>query len=121
MANNNWNNRLEYKRQPIGRVAFYNAGVSMQLSDLKRITKMAQIKLLWLICDIIGIPVTLLGIVANLDNIKSAILAILGIAYLMIRAYYYVIKSNQSVREKELDLWHLEQDKKDRMNKTSIK
>jgi hypothetical protein len=70
---------------------------------------------MWLILDIFGVPLYLLGIAANIDNIKSAILAILGISYLTVRAYFYIIKSKQAVREKELDLWHKEQDKSDRM------
>lgn len=119
MADRKFINWLEHKQPKSSRVAVHSTGIDMQLYDFKRVNKMGQVKILWLICDIFGIPITLLGIVANLDNIKSAILAILGITYLMIRSYFYVIKSNQSVRDKELDLWHKEQDKQERISKMS--
>lgn len=75
---------------------------------------MAQAKMIWLICDFFGIPLSILGILANMDNIKSAIIAVLGISYLMVRMYFYVTKAKQDVRDKELDLWHKEMDKNDR-------
>lgn len=78
---------------------------------------MAQVKMIWLICDIFGIPLTLLGIVANIDNIKSAILAILAIAYLMGTGYYRFRRLAQAERDRELDLWHKEMDKQERIRK----
>lgn len=74
-------------------------------------------KIGWIIVDWLGIPLSLLGIYLNMDNIKSAIIAILGISYLMVRMYFYVVKSKQTVREKELSLWHLEMDKIEREEK----
>jgi hypothetical protein len=82
---------------------------------------MANAKLVWMLMDFLGIPLTLLGIIANLDNVKSAILAILGIIYLMVRIYFYVIQKQQAVREKEYELWNKEQDKIDRIQKTSFR
>ena len=78
---------------------------------------MAQIKWAWIICDMLGIPVTLLGIASNIDNIKSTILFIIAAIYLMIRAYYYAIRQQQAVREKDIDLWYKETDKQERINK----
>lgn len=76
---------------------------------------MAQIKG-WLLGDMFGLPVWLLGIIQNIDNVRSAVLFIVGLTYVMCRLYYFVIQRKQSVREKELDLWHKEQDKQDRIN-----
>lgn len=79
---------------------------------------MAQVKLVWILIDFLGIPLTLLGFIFNLDNVKSAIIAVLAIIYLMFRMYYYVIQKKQSIREKDIelqsktiDLWHKEQEK----------
>lgn len=80
-----------------------------------RITKMGA-KIGWLIADWIGIPLSLLGIVINMDNIKSAVIAMLAMIYLMLRIYFYFIQKQQAVREKEIDLWFREQDKQDRIN-----
>lgn len=75
------------------------------------------VKIGWLIVDWLGIPLSLLGIYLNLDNVKSAIIAILAIIYLMLRTYFYFVQKNQAVREKEISLWHLEQDKMEREQK----
>lgn len=117
MANNKLSDGMEYKQRENSWLPLYSSGISMQLFDLKRSFKMAQVKMIWIICDILGIPITLLGIVSNIDNIKSAILAILAISYLMLRGYYYWLEKKQKVRKTELELWHLEQDKQDRINK----
>ncbi len=119
MANNQQLYRGEHKQRSGDGMAFHNSGINMQLFDFKRVNKMAQVKMIWLICDIFGIPITCLGIVANIDNIKSVILAILGIAYLMVRGYYFMVQKEQAVREKELDLWHREMDKEERIKKMS--
>lgn len=78
---------------------------------------MAQVKWALIICDMLGISATLMGILANWENVKSAILFFLALIFLMVRIYFYVLQKRQSVREKELELWHKEQDKQDRKNK----
>lgn len=82
---------------------------------------MAQAKMIWLLCDFFGIPLSILGIIANLDNVKSAIIAVLGISYLMVRMYFYVTKAKQDVRDKEFELWHKEMDKNEREEKIKTK
>jgi len=117
MADHKFNNGMEHQQREDSGMAFYGIGINMQLYDFKRVNKMAQIKMMWLLCDFLGIPVTILGILANTDNIKSAILAVLGIAYLCVRGFYYIKQKDQAVREKEIELWHLEQDKLERIRK----
>lgn len=79
---------------------------------------MAQIKWAVWLADLLGISTTLLGFISNIDNVKSAILFILALTYMMFRIYFYVIQRQQSIREKEIDLWHQEQDKIERINKS---
>lgn len=76
-------------------------------------------KIGWLIADWLGIPLSLLGIVVNIDNIKSTVIALIAIIYLMIRTYFYFVQKQQAVREKEIELWHKMQDKQERINKTN--
>ena len=78
---------------------------------------MAHAKMLWQICDIIGIPVAIYGFIINIDNIKSSVIALLVICYLLVRLYFYVIQKKQAVREKELELWHKLMDKEERKKK----
>lgn len=91
-----------------------------QLRTSKKPFHMASAKLAWLIADILGLPVAFLGIYFNIDNIKSAIIAILAIGYLMLRGYYFWRQKEQAVREKELELWHKEQDKQDRIKRSQM-
>lgn len=88
-------------------------------SKRNRYPKMATAKLLWVIADWIGVPTLLLGILANLDNIKSLILFFLGAIYAGVRIYYTIIEKEQKKRHQEYDLWNKEMDKlerKQRMN-----
>ncbi len=91
----------------------------MRTLDYKRVHRMATAKWLIALFDFIGWPVAILGFIVNMDNVKSAIIAILAISFLAVRLYFYIIKNKQAVREKDLELWHKEQDKQDRINKKS--
>ena len=71
----------------------------------------------WKFVNLVGLPAYILGVWFNLDNIKSAVLFILGLIYAMIKVYYLRIEKDQNTRDKELDLWHKEQDKEERINK----
>lgn len=117
MANNKFDNRLEYQQRSGGGMVVYNLGFDLHLPYVKRIIQMAQIKWALILCDMLGIPVTVLGIWANMTNIKSTILFIIASVYLMMRAYYYHIRQQQESRAREIDNWHKEQDKVDRINK----
>lgn len=121
MADNKHLYRGEHKQREGRGVAIHHTGVSNVLNNTKRSSRMAQAKIVWLILDFLGIPITILGILTNMDNVKSAILAILGISYVMCRMYFYVVKSKQSVREKELELWDKEMNKFEREQKLKEK
>lgn len=64
---------------------------------------MAQIKmtLIW-VCDILGISSMLLGWLANIDNVRSAVLFILGSVYAGGRIYYSFRKWDLQIRK---DKW----------------
>jgi uncharacterized membrane protein YfcA len=78
---------------------------------------MVTAKFLWNLGDMLGIPGAILGIIANLDNIKSTILAVLLIIYFMIRLYYLFVEKKQAARKRDYELWNLEMDKQERADK----
>ena len=117
MANNQQFYRGGHKQHEGSRVAVHNTGLSDVLNDVKRVHKMAQVKFLWLLLDCLGVPITVLGIIANIDNFKAIVLFILAAAYVSARLYFFIAKNKQAVREKEYDLWDREMDKIERKNK----
>lgn len=82
---------------------------------------MAHAKLMWIIVDIFGVPISIAGILANLDNVKSLIIFLLAVGYYSTRWYYYVKQKEQSIREKEYELWNKEQDKLERIERHDAK
>lgn len=98
MADNKFNNWVEHQQRSSSRMAFYYPGIDMQLPYFKRVFKMATVKWALIVMDILGIPTWVLGVMARL--------------------YFFVVDKRISIREKEIELWHLEQDKQDRINKS---
>jgi hypothetical protein len=117
LADNKHFHRLGYQQSENSRLPFYPAVVSLCFYHYQRAIRMAKVKLALIICDMLGIPVTFLGIAANIDNVKSAILFLMALIYLGFRTYFFVIRQKQSVREKDIDLWHKEQNKQERINR----
>lgn len=121
MADSKFNNGMEYKQHENSRLAIHNIGVDMQLNNFKRTLKMAQIKALWILVDFLTGSFTVLGIVANFDNVKSNILFFLALIFLMTRIYFYVVQKRQDVKSKDFDLWEKEMEKKDKISKNGKK
>lgn len=84
----------------------------MQSANIQRPYKMAQIKWALIIADFLGIPITIMGIIENFNSVRGAVLLFVSLVYLMSRTYYSIVKNQQAVRDKELDLWHKEQEAK---------
>lgn len=74
--------------------------------------RMAEIKASWILFNMIGIPVYILGIVNNLDNYKSAILFLMGLLY----SCTIIFRSYQKGRKERIandrEQFHLELEKK---------
>lgn len=117
MASDQFGNEFRYKQRESSGLFVRNLGLSLQLSNYKRFIRMAQIKWALVFCDMLGIPATLLGIAANMNNIKSTILFIIAAIYLMLRAWFYAIRQQQEAKAREIENWHKQQDKIDRINK----
>lgn len=78
---------------------------------------MAYAKYMWILLDFIGLPTAVYGFILNMDNVKSSVIGLLAIIYLMCRIYFYVVEKKQAVRKKEFELWNLLMDKMDRLKK----
>lgn len=70
----------------------------------QRCKKMAETKIVLLLLNVVGLPVYFLGIVSNLDNIRSAVLILLGLIYALIQIYFLVVWGRQKTRMRELDI-----------------
>lgn len=90
---------------------------AVQLQVTGKTIKMHYTKAGWLIADLIGIPTSLYGMWLNIDNIKSAIIALLVISYLSLRIYYYWKRSEIEIKEREIQLWEKELNKQERLEK----
>ena len=71
---------------------------------------MAETKFALIIFNLLGAGLTLAGILSNLDNIKSSILFLLGLVFIMIRIYFFVIWAKQKTRMRELEIMQKEKD-----------
>ncbi len=84
------------------------------IPNLFKRQKMAEIKGMWIILNLIGVPVYILGIVNNLDNYKSAILFLMGLLYsvtVLMRSYEKWRKEKIANDREEFHL-RMEKDKK---------
>lgn len=112
MGNNKFNNRMERKQHEGSSRIIHIAGNDNLYGPYKRIIKMAETKFVALILNLIGIPLCFISFLQNLDNVKSAILFLLALCFLMIRMYFYVVWAKQKTRKNELELKQMEKDLK---------
>lgn len=72
-------------------------------NTINRATKMAEAKIAAIILNIIGIPLCFIAFIQNLDNVKSAILFICALCFILIRMYFFVIWAKQKTKKNELE------------------
>lgn len=119
MANSEFRLKSGYKQRKSNRLSIHHTGNALQLPGFKRYMDMAEIKwTLSLIANIIGVPLYIGGILSNLDNVKSSILFLIALIFGMAKTYFYIVQKRQAVRDKEIDIWHKQQDQQERKNKT---
>lgn len=117
MAANKFSNGVGYKHTENNGLPFHTVSSSLFVPYLKRLNRMAQIKWALILCDMLGIPVFLLGVVKDFGSFNSTVLLMISLFYAIPRCYFDIIARRQRTREKNLELWHKEQDKIDRINK----
>lgn len=74
--------------------------------DQPRAVRMEMLKF---IANIIGIPSIFLGIAWNLDNVKSTLIAILGILYLSVQLVFFIDRQMDVRRIRKINRWREEQ------------
>lgn len=78
---------------------------------------MEAAKIGWfLLSYMVGVPLYIYAFIRNIESVKSTVLFILAVIFLLVRMYYYVKKNNQALREKEYDLWEREENKRFRQH-----
>lgn len=64
---------------------------------------MAETKFVALILNLIGVPLCFIAFWDNIDNVKSAVIFIVALTFLMIRIYFYVIWAKQKTEKQKLE------------------
>jgi hypothetical protein len=72
-------------------------------NTIQRTTKMAEAKLAAILLNLIGIPLCFIAFIQNLDNVKSAVLFMCALTFILIRIYFFVIWAKQKTRKNELE------------------
>lgn len=71
---------------------------------------MGETKIAAIFLNLIGIPVSIVAFITNIDNVKSAVLFIVALIFFMFKIYFYVIWAKQKTRKNELELRRMEKD-----------
>lgn len=71
---------------------------------------MAETKLAAILLNLLGIPLCFYSFMQNIDNVKSAVLFIVALCFLMFRLYFFVVWAKQKTRKNELELEKMERD-----------
>lgn len=103
MGNNKFNNRMERKQHESSSRIIHLADLDDMHNPYKRIIKMAETKFAVLILNLIGVPLCFIAFLDNLDNIKSAVIFLVALIFLMIRLYFYVIWAKQKTEKQKME------------------
>lgn len=103
MGNNKFNNRMERKQHQSSSRIIHLAYPNDRNNPYKRIIKMAETKFVALILNLIGVPLCFIAFWDNIDNVKSAVIFIVALTFLMIRIYFYVIWAKQKTEKQKLE------------------
>lgn len=77
---------------------------------LKRVNRMAEIKILVWLSNLLGIPILGYTIWITWYSWKTDVLFVLSGVYLIAKIYFYIKKNNQSIRMTDLDIREKEKD-----------
>lgn len=103
MGNNKFNNRMERKQHKIGSRIIPAIDGNNLRNPYKRIIEMAETKIAALILNLLGIPMCFIAFFKNLDNMKSAVIFLLALIFLMLRIYFFVIWAKQKTERQKLE------------------
>jgi len=110
MGNHKFNNGIDYQQQDSDRYSLPVIPNNVALDGFKRVNRMATSKALMLFLTWLGIPTTLLGILADMDSTKATITWIVGITMITVRFALWVFRVIQGNRLKAIELKERELD-----------
>ena len=103
MGDNKFNNRMERKQHQSSSRIIHLADSNDLHNPYKRIIKMAETKFVALILNLIGIPLCFIAFWDNIDNVKSAVIFLVALTFLLIRIYFYVIWAKQKTEKQKME------------------
>ncbi len=101
---------MEHKQHESGGRIIYSTGITFMPTLLQRVFKMAETKLAAIILNLLGIPLCFIAFIRNIDNVKSSIIFLLALTFLLVRLYFFVVWAKQKTRKNELELRRMEKD-----------
>jgi hypothetical protein len=103
MGDYQFNNRDERQQHQGNGFTFYDTDWNYLRNTIKRAGEMAETKLAAILLNLIGIPLCFLSFWQNLDNVKSAVLFICALCFILIRMYFFVIWAKQKTERRKLE------------------
>lgn len=103
MGSNKFDNGIERQQHESGSRIIHLPGSNDLHGPTKRIIKMAETKFAALILNLIGIPLCFISFLDNIGTIKSAVLFMCALCFLLIRMYFFVIWAKQKTEKQQLE------------------
>src|SRR5690348_1671061 len=83
MGDSQFNNGMEREQQKNGSGFIHSADGHYLLNLIQRVSKMAETKIAAILLNLIGIPLCFISFLSNLDNIKSAVLFLCALCFIL--------------------------------------
>jgi hypothetical protein len=103
MGNRSGNNQMGHQSSKGGDLVFHGANNWRGNLTTQRPRKLETKAIILAVCDILGISTAFLGWVNNIDNVKSNILFGVGLAYFLVRLYFYFRRQRVALRKEEFE------------------
>jgi hypothetical protein len=103
MGDHQFDNRKEREQYEDHGFVFHGFDRHYLRNNYKRIGEMAETKFAAILLNIIGIPLCFLSFWQNLDNVKSAVLFMCALCFILIRMYFFVIWAKQKTERRRLE------------------
>lgn len=96
----NWNEREQYEDHGF---IIHDTDWNYLRDTFKRVSEMAETKFAAILLNLIGIPLCFLSFWQNLDNVKSAVLFMCALCFILIRMYFFVVWARQKTERGKLE------------------
>jgi hypothetical protein len=93
-----------HKQQKDGKLDILGTVNNIFGTNVKRVTKMGEAKLVLWILDIIGVPIYSLAFILNIGTWRGWIMFVIGAMYGVARLFFYVWKNYQDAKLRDLEI-----------------